>query len=70
MGKHVYIKAEDSTFISLTLSDTTKYYISTKNGILTLSNDFEVVHQIDYSNVYLHYLNSKNYNCICLKKEF
>jgi hypothetical protein len=56
IGSQVYIKT-DSTYKSLSLSDTTKQYLFTKSGkTLVLNDRLEIVNQIDYDQLNIYYL--------------
>lgn len=56
ISDQVYIKS-DTKYISLTLSDSTKNYIYTKNGkSLVIDDKLEIVNQIDSDQLYICYL--------------
>lgn len=64
IGSQVYIKS-DSTYKSLSLSDTTKQYLYTNNGkALVLNDRFEILNQIEYDQFYIYYLLDNEYRFI------
>ncbi len=61
VGRQVYFKS-DSLFNSLEALDSTKHYLFTKSGkILTINDDLEILNQVNYHQLYLYYLKTKNY---------
>ena len=69
VGSQVYIKS-DSVFKSLETIDSTRHYLWTKSGkILELNDKLEVMNQIEYNQIYLYYLRTKDYRFITRQNE-
>jgi len=64
-GSQLYASSNDSTFTSLILSDASKNYLYTNKGkILALDKDLNICGQFDTEQLYVNYLNTKDYQFI------
>jgi len=69
IGSQVYMKT-DSAYQSLTLSDTTKYYIYTaKEKILVLNDQLEAVEKLEFKDYYLYKGKEKEYKFLVKDKK-
>jgi hypothetical protein len=69
VGGQVYLK-NDSTFSNLTELDSTGYNIFTKSGkTLVLNDKLDLVNQIDFDQVYVFYLKTKDFKFLAKDNE-
>ncbi len=62
IGNHVYLTNESGDFSNLRQSDTTKVFVFTnKDKILSIDNQLNVAEIIDFENLNLYYLQTKNH---------
>lgn len=69
IGNNVFIKS-DSTFNSLVLNEPNRYYIYTdKDKVIVINNQFEILDQIDFAELYIRYLIIKDLEFVAKKNE-
>jgi hypothetical protein len=69
IGGQVYLKT-DSIYNNLIFIDSTSHYLFTKTGkILVINDNLDVLNQIDYNQIYLYYLKTKDYKFLAKDNE-
>ncbi len=65
VGNQIYAANADSSLTSLTLTNPSKKYIfTTESKVLELDNDFNITDKIDFDQLYLYYLEVKDYKFV------
>jgi hypothetical protein len=69
IGGQTYLKT-DSIYNNLIFIDSTSHYLFTKTGkILVINDNLDVLNQIDYNQIYLYYLKTKDYKFLAKDNE-
>jgi outer membrane protein assembly factor BamB len=69
IGDQVYLKT-DSTYNSLTALDSSGYFLYTKSRkILNLNSRLDIKNKIEYNQIYLYYLKSKDFKFLAKENE-
>lgn len=69
LGSQVYFKT-DSTYKSLAFSDSTKYFLYANNRIILVTNlNLDILDQIDFSQLYIYFLKTKDFKFLAKGNE-
>ena len=63
LGNQAFVEREDSTFIALNATDTTRHFLYTSTGrILTIDDNLKVDNQHNITEIYVNYLSAMGFN--------